>query len=387
VRRVNGVPMSMILFASSHEFQHNERMSMKKVGLALGVASFFSAANSRADFQIDTPAIDAAWAQGVDLSERGFEPGNLITDQVSNQGVTFSPFVVYFPELDMGDENDFGNFNSAFDCEALCNPGDTLPEFSINFTQPVRDAGMVIWIDDGATVELTTLLHGTVVEHVSFVNPTLDPPRAFAFLNTQIDQIVVNVGDEPIVVDSLGFRVGACDDADADGVCDHVGNCDDADADGACDDVDNCPDVINAYQDDSDADGLGDLCDNCAHVANADQVDSDADGIGDACDVCVHAADNDRDGDGVCGDVDLCSGTVLPEQPLFGLRINRFADIDGDGTFETRKPNGVIQEGPYSLDDTAGCSCAQIVDSLKLGVGHARFGCSREIMSYWVESH
>jgi hypothetical protein len=333
---------------------------MQKLALALVVASFFSAANSRADFQVDTPeakALDNADAVQFD----SLEPGNVITDQLSSEGVTFSPFVIYDSDPFSGDTN-FGNFNGTFHCEALCNHGDKLPEFSIHFTQPVRDAAMIMWIADGAAVELTSLLHGTIVEHVTFVNPSLDPPRFLAFLDTEIDQIVVKVGGEGTVIEHLRFRLASCDDADADGVCDDLDNCDDADADGVCDDVDNCADV-----------------------ANADQADFDADGIGDACDACADDADNDQDGDGVCGDVDACGGTVLPEAPALGLRINRFADIDGDGTFETRWPNGRIHEGPYSLGDTAGCSCAQIVDSLELGVGHAKFGCSHDVMSYWVD--
>ncbi len=214
-----------------------------------------------------------------------------------------------------------------------------------------------------------------------------------------------------------------CADADADGMCDDYDNCPgamnpdqadsdfdgagdacdcagiDDDFDGICDDVDNCLWYTNPDQADSDGDGLGDVCDcadgdldgvcddfdSCVGLANPDQADADSDGLGDACDACANDPDDDDDDDGVCGDVDLCPGTALPEQvPTVRLNTNRFADVDGDGVFDTTPPSGKGPRRSYTLDDTGGCSCAQIIDELQLGEGHVKFGCSIGAMDQWV---
>jgi len=85
----------------------------------------------------------------------------------------------------------------------------------------------------------------------------------------------------------------------------------DSDGDGLSDGNDNCPDVANPGQADADQDGAGDLCDNCPNAANADQEDTDGDGVGDACDACPLDPLNDADGDGVCGDQDICADSDL----------------------------------------------------------------------------
>ncbi len=210
-----------------------------------------------------------------------------------------------------------------------------------------------------------------------------------------------------------------CPDGDLDGVCDDDDNCvftfnpDQADGDGdfvgdVCDNCvftfnpdqadsdgdsvgdacDNCWAVANADQANEDGDGFGDVCDNCPHVAN-DQTDADGDGLGDACDICPFDPDNDADGDGVCGDVDACPGTVLPEDvPTRELGVNRFADVDGDGVFETTPPPGKGKaKGPqltFTIEETGGCSCEQIIDALDLGMGHVKFGCSISAMLDWI---
>jgi len=93
----------------------------------------------------------------------------------------------------------------------------------------------------------------------------------------------------------------------------------------------------------------------------------------------------DEDKDGVADELDACLATNLPEGvPTEGLGVNRFADIDGDGVFDTVAPPG---EGPgraYTIHDTAGCSCEQIIDAAGLGNGHSKFGCSIGAMDNWV---
>jgi putative metal-binding protein len=172
-----------------------------------------------------------------------------------------------------------------------------------------------------------------------------------------------------------------CDGAaDEDNVC-----CPDLDGDDTCDLIDNCPGTANGDQADVDVDGYGDACDNCPNAANSSQLDSDGDGAGDACDVCPADANNDADDDGVCGGDDFCPGTALPEGvPTQSLGVNRHADTDGDGIFNTVRPNGNGNGKTYTVVDTGGCSCEQIIAALGLGQGHVKFGCSSGAMDEWV---
>lgn len=200
------------------------------------------------------------------------------------------------------------------------------------------------------------------------------------------------------------------EDTDGDGYGDVCDLCpfdaeNDGDGDGVCGDIDNCPGIANSDQLDSDQDGAGDACDpcafdpdddidqdgfcgdvdNCPDVPNPDQLDSDADGLGEACDTCPFDPENDADGDGVCGDVDLCPGTILPDEAAaVRLGTNRFADIDGDGVFDTRAPKGHGPGRSYTIEATGGCSCAQIIVALHAGKGHWKFGCSIGVMEKWL---
>jgi cysteine-rich repeat protein len=206
----------------------------------------------------------------------------------------------------------------------------------------------------------------------------------------------------------------------------------DSDGDGVPDSSDNCPLIFNTDQADNDSDGTGDVCDgdddndnvddaddNCPINANADQADNDSDDIGDVCDpdddndnvadgndncpldanpdqanfdgdsegdVC----DVDDDNDNVVDTADLCPSTVIPEGvPTNRLLKLRYALVDGDGTFDTTATGG--RRGPgrsYTIGDTAGCSCEQIIPQLldpDDHQGHLLFGCSISLMDEWVE--
>ena len=145
----------------------------------------------------------------------------------------------------------------------------------------------------------------------------------------------------------------ACDDLDADGICDTADLCQgddgagDIDADGICsdldddDDGDGCPDDIDAlptqFALDTDTDGVGDHCDPCPldnpddtdldticdsqDVCDGgdDRADADVDGVPDYCDVCPDDFLDDSDADGRCDSDDLCPG------------YDDFYDTDGDG--------------------------------------------------------
>jgi hypothetical protein len=68
---------------------------------------------------------------------------------------------------------------------------------------------------------------------------------------------------------------------------------------------------------------------------------------------------------------------LIPESnPTRELGTNRWALVDEDGNFDTNLPNGRGKglDRSFTLGDTAGCSCEQIIDLLDLGKGHERFG-------------
>ncbi len=182
-----------------------------------------------------------------------------------------------------------------------------------------------------------------------------------------------------------------CDDGvdnDCDGLIDQDDPSADCDGDGVSNGDDGCPDDFDPGQVDTDSDGLGDVCDddddddgvlddddNCALDANADQADADDDGVGDIC-------DDDADGDDVLDVDDLCLFTAYEDAPTQGLGKNRWADMDADGIFDTNGKNPTGRA--YTIEDTAGCSCAQIIDTCGYGQGHTKFGCSNSVMDAWT---
>jgi uncharacterized repeat protein (TIGR01451 family) len=93
----------------------------------------------------------------------------------------------------------------------------------------------------------------------------------------------------------------------------------------------------------------------------------------------------DSDDDGVLDDADFCDDTVIPESvPTVRLGTNRFALVDEDGIFDTKAPNGNDPRLTFTIEDTAGCSCEQIIEALDLGNGHTKFGCSISAMRDWT---
>jgi len=96
----------------------------------------------------------------------------------------------------------------------------------------------------------------------------------------------------------------------------------------------------------------------------------------------------DSDFDGVPNSEDMCPGTTIPEGvPTQRLGTNRWALVDEDGIFDTKPPNGKGNglDRSFTIEDTAGCSCEQIIDELHLGSGHTKFGCSIGAMETWID--
>ena len=95
---------------------------------------------------------------------------------------------------------------------------------------------------------------------------------------------------------------------------------------------------------------------------------------------------DDDDGDGVPNNNDYCPDTVIPESvpTTRNLGRNRSALTEdaGFGVFETAPPNprGLV----FTIEDTAGCSCEQIIEAQGLGIVSTRFGCSLREMRKWI---
>jgi len=96
----------------------------------------------------------------------------------------------------------------------------------------------------------------------------------------------------------------------------------------------------------------------------------------------------DSDFDGFPNQIDVCSGTTIPESvPTVRLGTNRWALVDDDGIFDTTPSGGQGggQDRAFTIEETAGCSCEQIIDELHLGGGHVKFGCSIGAMETWIQ--
>jgi hypothetical protein len=168
---------------------------------------------------------------------------------------------------------------------------------------------------------------------------------------------------------------------------------------------------------DADGDGVPDIDDLCpGTVPNADvdefgcsaeQLDADGDGVPDATDQCpgtipgISVDPNgcadlqvDTDGDGVCNPdatssgpaactgSDVCANTIIPESvPTLRLLKNRYtlSGYPSNRIFESSNKT------EFTTEDTAGCSCEQIIDVLGLGGGLVLFGCSKSTMEAWSE--
>jgi hypothetical protein len=91
---------------------------------------------------------------------------------------------------------------------------------------------------------------------------------------------------------------------------------------------------------------------------------------------------SDLDDDSVPDNLDACAATRIPEGvPTVGLKPNHYALVTPDGVFDTvTRPNSPS----FTIGDTDGCSCEQILDRLGTSPGETFFGCSLDTMRTWV---
>ncbi len=113
--------------------------------------------------------------------------------------------------------------------------------------------------------------------------------------------------------------------------------------------------------------------------ANSDQLDFDGDDAGDVCDA-------DDDDDGVDDGGDLCQ-TSAPDSsvpvPCRSLKPNHYVWESGT-TFTRGLSSGRGSSTVYTMTDTQGCTCAEIIDFCGYGEGLSKYGCSPGVMSVWV---
>ena len=87
--------------------------------------------------------------------------------------------------------------------------------------------------------------------------------------------------------------------------------------------------------------------------------------------------------------MDECIGTSIDEDvPEIKLKPNHFV-LGSDGyNFDKGevKGNGKGTDKSFTIQDTHGCSCEQIIEKLGLGNGH-RKGCSPGVMDCWVNDN
>lgn len=92
---------------------------------------------------------------------------------------------------------------------------------------------------------------------------------------------------------------------------------------------------------------------------------------------------SDSDADGVAEDLDKCPGTVIPEAvPTQRLTADHWALTNGDGIFDTVGNPAHL----FTIQETGGCSCDQILTRLGLGGGQRKFGCTLDTMTAWIAS-
>ena len=232
---------------------------------------------------------------------------------------------------------------------------------------------------------IAVLTNVTVAENEALSGGGIFTPRDGALVTLANTIVAGNSADDCDLFEAPTIPAGA-PNLDSDGTCDGF-TLQNADADlGPLADNGGAT-FTHALGAASDALDAGD--DAICAAAPVDGVDQRGVGgpQGAHCDLGAYELILDTDGDGVDDPEDACPGTVF-DDPAVRLGVNRWALLDDDDPFDfdTTAPRG-RGKGPglsFTTEDTAGCSCAQIIDELDLGKGHEKFGCSISAMREWV---
>ena len=78
---------------------------------------------------------------------------------------------------------------------------------------------------------------------------------------------------------------------------------------------------------------------------------------------------------------------MIPERvPTKKLGVNRWTLMDDDGIFDTKPPKGgTPHQLSFTIEDTTGCSCEQIIRAIDLGRVHRKHGGSVSALEAFVE--
>ncbi|MEM2918422.1 MAG: LamG domain-containing protein [Candidatus Altiarchaeota archaeon] len=96
----------------------------------------------------------------------------------------------------------------------------------------------------------------------------------------------------------------------------------------------------------------------------------------------------DEDNDGVNNEEDLCPGTPTSDSiPTKRVGVNRY--VWSNGKWQTKTPKGkLVVDSSMQMGYVYGCSCEQILDSMKDTTGfdfggHYYYGCSKSLIEDW----
>ena len=129
----------------------------------------------------------------------------------------------------------------------------------------------------------------------------------------------------------------------------------------------------------------GDDCNDNNAAVNSGRMEI-CNGIDDNCDGKIDDTDTDKDGISDC--VDKCSGTI--KDTLLSLNPNHYiydGRYLGRFTTNTGSAKSIVFAPDYTILDTKGCSCKQILQA-KSGYtfGQEKYGCTKGIMDNWIAS-
>lgn len=103
--------------------------------------------------------------------------------------------------------------------------------------------------------------------------------------------------------------------------------------------------------------------------------------------VSLVATDVDCDNDTVSDTIDMCPNTT-PDELTSEQGVNRWI---WNGNWVTVAPKGKGPQNNFTMGQTLGCNCTQILDNLKAATGDQmlglyKFGCTQGVLENWIKS-